>query len=713
MINEHKKGFKAKKYPMHTKPATMGDRNPVAKNSKMAGKAGEHKNPKSAIAQPRKAKHKKAEMMETVISVIEGWKEDAEAHNEFLAHAREQLQAVSPTERNALAQRLSKLEQKHFPEMFSGGGQVSGDQYDTETGQAVIGPGGISSNIAGIVHSLNRPQKPQGPNIQNLPFGTVSNHDVWNHYANHPDNQGIRPSYAMSPEVDPEEARRREELRQQQNAAAFEPDEMDEFYDSLPQRVKDLKKVAKDPASAARFEELFNNESGMDWHINDIIGYYEYMIKHGPMDPEGYEDARMTAAGLGEGLDDIRARMDARQNPRVQSAPQAEPLGVPSVKEWQAKITSRYPGARFMQAKMPGSPILAMLQNSEVGRYDKDKGIVKLGPPHDSVQESKVNELSTDTMKSYIGKAKKEKDYNQAVYKMRSPSIAADKIHSEYDPKRKSKINKRNAGIGQAHSKIIDKNNKAGIMKEDIMGLGSNEFEPKQHPDPEGQMARQELYRNAKYGMDLLKMIESSDEIEPWVAANLTNAATWLDKVYHYLDYRTKFEPEVDLGKEDKGIKESEVEPSGDIARSNLQVIVEYSMKLFKMIKDDTRLDGWVAMKLTKASEAVSSSKHYLEHVYFDKHSNDLYENKMLRQLAEKLAEGAQVNEPTTKAPYYNDGEASSSKGMISNIVQHSRRTAGVDTGYNSTEKLKKNLKRVVDFDAEKTDKPKKTFGRK
>ena len=70
MINEHKKGFKAKKYPEKTKPAAVGDRNPVAKNSKMAGKSGAHKNPKDATTQPRKAKHKKAEMMETVISVI-------------------------------------------------------------------------------------------------------------------------------------------------------------------------------------------------------------------------------------------------------------------------------------------------------------------------------------------------------------------------------------------------------------------------------------------------------------------------------------------------------------------------------------------------------------------------------------------------------------------------------------------------------------------
>jgi len=319
----------------------------------------------------------------TVDPIDEGWKEETAEHDEFLAHARQQLQAASPTERNALAQRLSKLEQKHFPELFSGGGQVSGDQYDTETGQSVIGPSGISSNIAGIIHTLTRPQKPQGPNIQNLPFGTVANHDVWNHYANNPDNQGIRPSYAMPPEYDPEEARRTEELRQQQNAAAFAPDEMDEFYDSLPQRVKDLKKVAKDPASAARFEELFNDQSGMDWHINDIIGYYEYMIKNGPMDPAGYEDARMTDAGLEEGFDPIR------------------PL---DLKHWAQKVKMYYPDAQFIRAKMPGGPSIAKSGGVQVGSFEPSKGTSKIIRPQgvssisagSTMEEGKPQEKEAD-----------------------------------------------------------------------------------------------------------------------------------------------------------------------------------------------------------------------------------------------------------------------------------------------------------------------------
>jgi hypothetical protein len=61
MINEHKKGFKAKKYASKTKstePATVGS--PVAKAAqKVAKGSGRHKNPKDALVKPRLAKHKK------------------------------------------------------------------------------------------------------------------------------------------------------------------------------------------------------------------------------------------------------------------------------------------------------------------------------------------------------------------------------------------------------------------------------------------------------------------------------------------------------------------------------------------------------------------------------------------------------------------------------------------------------------------------------
>ena len=138
--------------------------------------------------------------------------------------------------------------------------------------------------------------------------------------------------------------------------------------------------------------------------------------------------------------------------------------------------------------------------------------------------------------------------------------------------------------------------------------------------DHEAQMARSELYRNAKYAMGMLKMINPGDELEGWVESSLTKAAGALDKVYHYLDYETKFEKGIDHSEkqpEDEMVEDAE---EASVARENLMLIAEYSMKLFKMIKDGDDLEGWVFMKLTKASEMISSAKHHLEYHHFQQH---------------------------------------------------------------------------------------------
>jgi hypothetical protein len=153
-----------------------------------------------------------------------------------------------------------------------------------------------------------------------------------------------------------------------------------------------------------------------------------------------------------------------------------------------------------------------------------------------------------------------------------------------------------------------------------------------QHHDYQASMARSELYRNAKYGMDMLKMINKDEEIEPWIAANLTNAAAMLDKIYHYMDYYMNAEPGVlgedapmpDFNMDDEPMDAGDEElgeTSGSIARMNLLEIVEYSIKLFQMIQPGDHLEGWVAMKLTRASGAISGAKHFLDYKQFEKHA--------------------------------------------------------------------------------------------
>jgi Protein of unknwon function (DUF3008) len=146
------------------------------------------------------------------------------------------------------------------------------------------------------------------------------------------------------------------------------------------------------------------------------------------------------------------------------------------------------------------------------------------------------------------------------------------------------------------------------------------------HDSYQASMARAELYRNTKYAMDMLRIIKPEDDIQPWIAAALTKAANYLDKIFHYLDYYTQFEPD-QLGEDedmDPDVEDMELgETTGSIARENLMLVVEYSTKLFNMIQPGDKLEGWVAMKLTTASDCLSSSKHYLDYVQFEKHASD------------------------------------------------------------------------------------------
>ena len=194
---------------------------------------------------------------------------------------------------------------------------------------------------------------------------------------------------------------------------------------------------------------------------------------------------------------------------------------------------------------------------------------------------------------------------------------------------------------GKDLDKIRDKYDKynesiaESILKEDIMGA------PRPEDNHEASMALSELYRNAKYGMALLKIIEPNDAIDGWVQANLTSAADMLDKVGHYLDYKNinGRKPEVDMD-EDDNVDDTDVgEADGSMARENLEMIVEYSIKLMEMIKPGDNLASWVSMKLTKASEAISSAKHFIEYRQFEKHASDAFESKLTRLLAQKLSE--------------------------------------------------------------------------
>lgn len=81
------------------------------------------------------------------------------------------------------------------------------------------------------------------------------------------------------------------------------------------------------------------------------------------------------------------------------------------------------------------------------------------------------------------------------------------------------------------------------------------------------------------------------------------------------------------------------------MARADLFKMAQYSFKLFKMIREDQELEGWVQAKITKAADYVASVYHYLEYEmkiseYGDHIENaEMYSESIRRVFAQKLEE--------------------------------------------------------------------------
>ena len=64
--------------------------------------------------------------------------------------------------------------------------------------------------------------------------------------------------------------------------------------------------------------------------------------------------------------------------------------------------------------------------------------------------------------------------------------------------------------------------------------------------DDDGWMAKSQLYKLAKYAAELHKMINDSDDLEPWVQAKITAASEDISAVKHYMEYLTNGGNDID-----------------------------------------------------------------------------------------------------------------------------------------------------------------------
>ena len=57
------------------------------------------------------------------------------------------------------------------------------------------------------------------------------------------------------------------------------------------------------------------------------------------------------------------------------------------------------------------------------------------------------------------------------------------------------------------------------------------------HSDEDGWMAKEQLYKAAKYSAELHEMISDTEDLEPWIQAKITKASDYLGAVKHYMEY--------------------------------------------------------------------------------------------------------------------------------------------------------------------------------
>ncbi len=124
--------------------------------------------------------------------------------------------------------------------------------------------------------------------------------------------------------------------------------------------------------------------------------------------------------------------------------------------------------------------------------------------------------------------------------------------------------------------------------------------------DHEGQMAKSELYRAAKYSMKLFQMIQDGQDLEGWVQAKITKSADYLDSVYHYMEYQVKFGDGSSASNIDDITGDAESEIANDEPMSDMD---DEERKIDEMTTYEQKLEALLEGAIKEASGVRASDK--------------------------------------------------------------------------------------------------------
>ncbi len=120
----------------------------------------------------------------------------------------------------------------------------------------------------------------------------------------------------------------------------------------------------------------------------------------------------------------------------------------------------------------------------------------------------------------------------------------------------------------------LNENKLKQIINEEMMMLDDKEH--MKYVDEEGNMAKSQLFKMAKYAIMLHDALEDDTQLEAWVQSKITIAAEYMGKVKHYLEYEMGLElhePELhaEYPEEDSPCGQ-EIEPQGQPAEPMMTV---------------------------------------------------------------------------------------------------------------------------------------------
>lgn len=75
------------------------------------------------------------------------------------------------------------------------------------------------------------------------------------------------------------------------------------------------------------------------------------------------------------------------------------------------------------------------------------------------------------------------------------------------------------------------------LQKDHPYKIGGLLKKTESEPEYEGRMAKQNLFKIAKYATELHNMLEDDDNLEPWVEEKIAVASSMIETVAHYMEY--------------------------------------------------------------------------------------------------------------------------------------------------------------------------------